>query len=187
MLIYATGSKVKFEMANGHLKNHGIKLIRKKINVSEIQSESIKEIAIDKAKKIYGILKKPIFVNDSGWFFEGLNGFPGAFMAYINKWLTADDLIRLMKGKKNRKVILKQVLVYTDGKIIKTFEHDSIGKVLPRPSKHKGRPSEMIVSFSKDNLSLTDKRAKNLMGLALEAESELWHEFASWLNKNKIN
>ena len=185
LIYYATTSAIKFEMAGTHLKNHGIKVVQKKIEIKEIQSDSIREIAVDKAKKIFAIIRRPLLVNDSGWFITALNGFPGAFMAYVNKWFTADDFIALMKGKKNREIILKQIVVYIDNGGFKVFEHDSVGEVLKRASKNVGRPSEMIASFSNDNFSLTDKRISGKIGLALEAEAELWHEIANWLKKNE--
>src|SRR3989344_2336141 len=181
MIYYITGSPHKFEAAESHMKDHSINIRQKVLSIMEIQSESIKEIAIDKAKKAFAIVKKPLFVNDSGWSIPTLNGFPGAFMAYMNKWLTADDFIALMKGKKNRETILEQVIVYIDGKQIKVFEHKTIGKILTKASKVKGRPVEMVSSFSDGKTSETELRAKGIR--AFEEEAELWHKLANWLKK----
>ncbi len=183
MIYYVTGSDIKFKTAQDCLKEHGIDIVQKTLDIKEIQSESIEEIAIDKAKRAFETIKEPLFINDSGWFFAGLNGFPGAYMAYINRWLTADDLINLMKGKDNREVILKQVVVYIDEKGHKILEHDSIGKILEKPSINIGRPSEMVSSFSGDDLALTDQRAKGIKNIG--PEQELWSELADWLRETK--
>ena len=182
MIYYVTGSRHKFESAKPRLENHGIKISQKKLRIKEIQSDSIKEIAIDKARKAFAILNEPLFVNDSGWHFAALNGFPGAFMAYVNKWLTAEDLISLMKGKRNREVMLKQIVVYIDKNRIKVFERDIFGKVLNKPSKVSGRPGEMVTSFSDRRTSEAELRARGIA--AFENEADLWHKLAMFIKKH---
>ncbi|OGE84257.1 MAG: hypothetical protein A3B23_00375 [Candidatus Colwellbacteria bacterium RIFCSPLOWO2_01_FULL_48_10] len=183
MIYYVTGSQHKFEGAKSHLADHGIKIRQKVMPIIEIQSDSTTEIAVDKAKNAFAVLKQPLFVNDSGWAIPALNGFPGAFMAFVNKWFTAEDFIALMKGKKNREVVLKQVVVYIDRKTIKVFEQSIVGKILTKASRVSGRPSEMISSFSDGKTSETELRTKGVR--AFEAEAELWHKLANWLKKNR--
>lgn len=183
MIYYVTGSWHKFESAKGHLASHGIKIKQKTLDIKEIQSDSIREIAIDKARKAFAKIKKPLFVNDSGWYITALNGFPGPFMAYINRWFSADDFINLMKGKKNREAILKQVVVYIDRRTVKVFEHDIFGVILKRASKTNGRPVEMIASFSDGKTSETELRSKGIT--AFESEADLWHNLANWLKTKR--
>lgn len=51
---------------------------------------------------------------DGGCYVEALNGFPGPFIKYINKWLYAQDFLRIMHGKKNRRMVWKTCLTYCE-------------------------------------------------------------------------
>ena len=70
-------------------------------------------------------------MNDSGWFITALNGFPGSYLRYMNKWFTSDEYLKILEGKKTREVILKEVLCYIDSKQIKTFSGEVRGQILP--------------------------------------------------------
>lgn len=113
-IVFVTGNPYKFEVARKVLEKSGIKVVQEKIETPEIQSTNLTEIAIFSAKSAAEKLGKPVALTDAGYFIEALNGFPGPFIKYINKWLTSDDLLRLMKGRKNRKVVVKACLAYCE-------------------------------------------------------------------------
>ncbi len=181
MIFYVTSNHHKFNSAKEMLKNHNIVVEQKVIDIPEIQSDSIEEIAIEKAKMAFEEVKQPLFVNDSGWIIPALNGFPGPYMKYINNWFAPEDFISLMKNKTDRTSILRQVIVYIDNGGLKIFENDSVGKILSQPSKVQGRSSDMVVSF-KDNLSVSEEKAKGILNI--KAELQLWKDFANWLKEN---
>lgn len=58
-LTYITGNKHKFETAQRFLKLQGIEITQEELGIDEIQSDSIEEVAQDKAKKAYDLLKNP--------------------------------------------------------------------------------------------------------------------------------
>lgn len=92
------------------------------MDTPEIQSESVEEIAAFSARWAADTLKKQVVVSDGGCYIEALNGFPGPFIKYINKWFSAEDMLNLMKNKKNRRVVWKDCLAYCEpGKKSKTF------------------------------------------------------------------
>ena len=123
-IVYVTGNQSKIDTAQQYLIKKEITVTQEKVAIDEIQSENIEEVALDKAKKAYKALQKPLLVNDAGWIIPALNGFPGPFMKYMNKWLTAEDFLNLMKGKVDNTVILREVYVYSDGKQSKIFAYD---------------------------------------------------------------
>lgn len=177
-LWYVTGNSNKFKSAQEYLKTQGIEIGQKSIDIDEIQAETIEEVAIDKAKKAFEYLKEPLFVNDSGWIIPALNGFPGPYMKYINDWLSPEDFIHLMQGKGDRASILKQVVVYVDGKTQQVFERDNEGTILNHPGKVSGRSSDMVVSFE-DGISFAEQKEK---GASLK--EEVWEDFANWYKQN---
>ena len=132
-IIYVTGNMQKVADARARLDQHGMSVEQQKVNTLEIQSDSIAEIARHKAQQAYEIIGKPLVVNDAGWIIPALKGFPGPYMRYINEWLTASDLLALMKDKSDRSIVLKEVLVYHDGKKISVFEKDTFGTIVESP------------------------------------------------------
>lgn len=113
-IIFVTGNNYKLRAAKAALKNSGIKLIQKKIGLPEIQDESVKKIAAFSASWAANILKKPVMVSDGGFYIKALNGFPGPFIKYINKWFSPTDLLRIMSGKKNRRVVWVCCMAYCE-------------------------------------------------------------------------
>lgn len=106
-IFFITGNAYKFQIAQEALASAGIELIQKELETPEIQSTIVEEIASFSAKWVCDLLKEPVIVSDAGYYIEALNGFPGPFIKYINEWLSADDILRLMAGKEDRAVIVK--------------------------------------------------------------------------------
>ncbi len=129
-LIYVTGNDSKFMHAQEALMPFGITLIQEKVDTEEIQSDSIESVAHDKAKKAFTVLQKSLFVNDAGWIIPSLNGFPGPYMKFVNEWFSPQDFLNLMRDKTDRRIILRQVIVFTDGKMTKEFIHDETGEIV---------------------------------------------------------
>lgn len=115
-IIFVTGNEYKFAVAQKALAGTGIKLIQKNIETPEIQSTDVAEIASFSARWAADKLGRPVALTDAGYYIEALNGFPGPFIKYINQWLTAEDLLKLMAGKTNRKVVVKACLAYCEPK-----------------------------------------------------------------------
>lgn len=182
-LLYVTGNPKKFEDANDLMKSFDIHLEQAVLDIPEIQSDSAEEITLDKAKKAFEIVKKPLFVNDSSWLIPALNGFPGPYMKYINQWFTSQDFISLMSGYDNREIILRDLIVYIDIIETKVFNSDVRGKILKEIRGSKGRPSDGVISLSASGLSLVEEAEKG--SFLLEPEKKLWEEFAFWLRKRK--
>lgn len=183
MLLYITSNNHKIESAKNHLANYNIDLKINKVDIKEIQSPDIEEVAVDKAKKAFEILKKPLFVNDSGWYIEALNGFPGPFMSYVNDWFSSEDFLNLLKPYQDKRVVLRQVIVYIDSKNLKVFSHDAKGVFLG-DIQGEGRSSDRVISLSGDGISLAQKH--KMGNFKIESEEELWREFGEWLKSNYL-
>jgi len=113
-IIYVTGNSLKFEVAQNAIKGSDFSLIRQDLDVPEMQSENVEEIALFSAKWASDYLQRPVAVTDAGYYIATLNGFPGPFIKFINKWLTAEDILNLMRGKENRDVEVKACLAYCE-------------------------------------------------------------------------
>lgn len=121
-LVFVTGNPHKFEVAKNSLRSMGYEAIQVNLDTPEIQSVDVVEVASYSAKWAADKLGKPVTLMDAGYYIEALNGFPGPFIKFINKWLSSDDLLRLMDGKTNRNIIMKFCLAYCEsGKTPVTF------------------------------------------------------------------
>ena len=58
-------------------RKKSIKIEFKKMELKEIQSDSLAEVAEDKVQQAFKINQNEVFVEDDGLFIETLNGFPG--------------------------------------------------------------------------------------------------------------
>jgi XTP/dITP diphosphohydrolase len=180
MLYYITGNQNKIDVAKKFLEPLEVSFIPQALELIEIQSHSIEDIAKFKAEQAFEELKQPLFVNDHGWSITVLNGFPGAYMKYINEWLTAEDLLRLMRGKENREAILTEVLCYIDSNTTKIFIAQHRGSVLEE-SRGSGPPGLTTISLTEDGKSIAEKLENSPSALE---EYPLWEEFATWYKEN---
>lgn len=176
MLYYITGNKNKINVAEKFLNKYGISFIPKDLSALELQSDSIEEVVIHKAKDAFSKFKKPLFVSDHFWSIPALGGFPGAYMKHINKWFKPSDLLNLMASKKNRKAILTEMLCYIDKNTMKTFKQSHTGTVL-KQSQGKGFVGFTVISLTNDGLSVAQKIEKDPSALE---EDKLWEDFAKW-------
>ncbi|HEX7042818.1 MAG TPA: non-canonical purine NTP pyrophosphatase [Patescibacteria group bacterium] len=176
MLHYITTNQNKIDIAKKFLTPHEIFFEPQNIELTEIQSKDIKKVVENKAKQAYEIIKTPLFVNDHFWSITALNGFPGAYMKYMNEWLTPDDFLNLMKGKKNREAILTEAVCYIDESRIQTFLMQHKAVILESP-KGKGLPALRVISVSGDGLSIAEKLEKDPSAVDVYP---IWDEFAKW-------
>lgn len=120
-----TGNNGKVASLQRKLENYDIKVEQIKLDLFEIQSDDLKEVSVNKAKQAFEILKKPLVVDDSGFFIKELNGFPGVYTKYVLGSIGVDGIMDIMKNKNNRECIFKSVVTFVDtyGKT-KVFEGD---------------------------------------------------------------
>lgn len=177
---YVTSNPGKFENAKKFFAPYNIEVEQLALKVEEIQSSDSIEIATAKAQSAYNIKKLPLFVNDASWIIPSLKGFPGPFMKYMNQWFEPRDFINLMKDKTDRRIILRDSIVYIDETGYKIFTHDHEGIFLEDVSPFEYQnPSEVVISLSKNHKSIAEEK-KNGSSF-IEDEDLVWKQFASWL------
>lgn len=127
-IIFATSNASKVKIARERLERYGINVIQRSVETSEIQSLDVEEVGMEKARQLLGKLQEPFFIDDSGLTIYALNGFPGALIKPTLDAIGDSGILKLMEGKKDRKVNAESVLVYANPKtnelksFIGTFE-----------------------------------------------------------------
>lgn len=175
-LAFVTSNRGKIKIARRYLEPLNILVQPVRLELTEIQSESIVDIANFKARQAFASIRRPLLVSDHGWFIEALNGFPGPYMKYINRWFTSDDLLNLMKGHKNRSVIMREVLCYIDSTRIKCFVHDIKGLVLEE-KRGDGLPAMRVITLSPTNESMAECIRRGVDPPGIQC---VWEDFANW-------
>jgi XTP/dITP diphosphohydrolase len=181
-IIYVTGNQKKFEVAKIGLKGVGIKLVQQSLSVPEIQGSTVEEVSQFKATFARDTLNIPVVVTDGGFSFRALNGFPGPYMKYINQWLTAEDIIRLMEGKSDRFVEAIECLTYCEpGNEPVSFISKLSGMIAIKPGK-KGWTSfnEVFIPEGYDKVSseIPDEEMYKFWGKGLN-----WDKFKDYILK----
>ena len=111
-IIYVTGNWAKIKSAKMILEPLGFKVSNVKMDTTEIQANTIEEVAKHSAKETSDILKCDVLKNDSGLCVEALNGFPGPYTHYVDDTLGEKGLLKLMENETNRKACFVEAFAY---------------------------------------------------------------------------
>jgi XTP/dITP diphosphohydrolase len=110
MISFVTSNKGKFAEARGIFGD----LEQKDIGYTEIQADTLEEVAIFGMKEVSSRLQGPVMLEDAGLFIEALQGFPGVYSAYVQKTIGNAGILRLMEGVMDRRAFFKSVVVYAE-------------------------------------------------------------------------
>lgn len=183
-ITFVTGNIKKFEIAQKAMQSSGFFLVRRDLDTPEIQSENVEEIARFSAKWASDHLRKPVVLTDAGYYIEALNGFPGPFIKYINKWLTADDVLNLMKGKENRDVKVRDCLAYCEpGSDPIAFSRTFKGKISLSRGKKGATPINKVFipdGFDKPESEIPWQEMRDFWG-----RDSAWQKLIAYLESKK--
>ena len=110
-------------------RKKSIKIEFRKMELKEIQSDSLAEVAEDKVQQAFKINQNEVFIEDDGLFIETLNGFPGVYSSYISKTIGNGGILDLLINKINRNATFKSIIAFYDGQTIKSFSGEIKGKI----------------------------------------------------------
>ncbi|MGH3975221.1 MAG: non-canonical purine NTP pyrophosphatase, partial [Pseudonocardiaceae bacterium] len=113
-IAFVTSNARKFATAVEHLSPAGIELEQVALDLDEIQADSVASVALHKAQQAFRVLRRPVIIEDSGFYIDELDGFPGPFVKYVIKSLGAGGVARLADFTATRHCHFEGVLVYID-------------------------------------------------------------------------
>jgi non-canonical purine NTP pyrophosphatase (RdgB/HAM1 family) len=117
VIVFATSNKGKAEWLQRALRAAGLdqwQVEQQSLDLLEIQSPSIAEISMFKAKQAYEKLRKPVLVMDGGFYIKELNGFPGPYNAQFTKHLGIERIAKLVETFKDRSCYFENVATFMD-------------------------------------------------------------------------
>ena len=185
MIYFITSNKDKYNYASKELLKYNISLKQKNLSINEIQSSDIKRISLDKSIKAFKIIKTPLIVTDTGWNIPSLNGFPGAYMHDITRWLKSNDFLNLMKDKNEKTILFNYIAIYKDNLKSKLFNITLNGEFLEKSKGKNGSTLDKVVTFRKDKKTIAECEDKNITFHDFP-EHPLWKKVGKWLKSNSI-
>lgn len=184
-ITFVTGNKQKVKYLSQACEPFGIAVEQLELEIDEIQSTDPEKVALHKARAAYRLAKRPIVVNDTFWSIPSLGGFPGAYMADVNRWFKPEDWLALMSDKKNRTVTNTGAIVYYDGKKSKVFSKSRSGTIIEesRGSDAKGTSFGHVVIMNGFDQTLAELADQGK--IAYKEDEAVWHDFAKWYNMQR--
>ena len=127
-IAFVTSNEGKFREAESILNKMGVRIVRRSLRIEEKRSESISEVARQSALMAYAEFGKPLFVEDSGLFVQALDGFPGAYSAWVFSKIGNEGVLRLLEGREGD-AEFRACVAYADSGGVKTFEGLAAGHI----------------------------------------------------------
>lgn len=114
-IIFATENSNKLREAREILN---MDIDSSSIEIDEIQAVDASKVAMEKAKRAYEILKKPLIVEDTGLYFKKFGNFPGALVKWMIKGMGRDNIAKYFHGLE---ATAECCVCFYDGKEMKIF------------------------------------------------------------------
>ena len=186
VVFFATGNIHKFNEARSILTGLDIAVGMLRVKDTEIQSDSLVEIAQASALDAFKRCHLPVVVEDAGLFIDALNGFPGPYAAYAYQTIRNAGLLKLMKNAENRKAVFQSAIAYcdSDAEAPVVFEGEAAGKITNKERVGNGKSG-----FGFDPIFQPDGSAKTFAEMTLEEKNGFSHrakavrKFAEWCKK----
>ena len=182
-IVYVTGNWAKIASAKKHLEPLGFEIENIKMQTTEIQADTMREVAVFSAKEASEKLGCDVLKNDTGLCVEVLNGFPGPYTHYVEDTLGEDGLLKLLEGVENRKAYFVESLAYCElGKEPIVFESKTYGTI--------AREKSGTYGWSWDYIFIPDGETLTLANFEDEKRWDYWSkdaylQLAEYLNKKE--
>lgn len=186
MIYFVTTNKGKFELIQRVLQEYGVSLEQKKIELTEPESDSLKEIALEKARQAFEKIRQPLIVEDTGFYLEAFKGFPGQHSKWVFQKIGFQGFFKLLAGK-SRKAFFHTVICFIDSGGPHIFEGRWQGKVTTKAAKKKAPslPYSRIFMGKGETktsieMSAAEKDKKTQRGIAA-------HALGKWLKEKALS
>lgn len=134
-LTFITGNAEKAKQLGLHLD---YPVSHQKLDIPEIQSLDLEEIATKKAKVAYAELGTPVLVEDTSLVFHALGDLPGPLIKWFLESLANDGLAKLVDGYADRSCTASVYFALCDESGIHRFEASIAGRVANKPRGARG-------------------------------------------------
>jgi XTP/dITP diphosphohydrolase len=183
VIFFVSGNVHKFLEVRSILSLMGLAVGWLRMKGSEIQSDSITEIASASAVDAFKRCHLPLIVEDAGLFIDAIDGFPGPYAAYTYKTLHNKGILKLMENVKNRDATFRSAIAYCDGETAEpiVFGGESKGQITQSEHEEAGKSG-----FGFDPIFQPNGSKKSFAEMTIEEKNGFSHramsvrKFAVW-------
>jgi XTP/dITP diphosphohydrolase len=166
-LVLVTQNKHKLKELRPLFKKYNVGFDISSIQKYEVRSESVEEIARVAAEVAFDTLQQPVVVDDTGFFVDSLNGFPGSYAAIVLKSIGYEGILKLMTDQADRTSRFKTAVGFCDGERLEVFSGIMSGTVARAPAGESG--------FGYDPIFVPEGFTKTYAELTLEEKVRISH------------
>jgi XTP/dITP diphosphohydrolase len=123
------------------------------LDLPEHRSDDVAEIARGKAEFAFRQLKTPLIVDDTGFFIDALNGFPGPYAAFVLNSIGNAGILKLMEGRTDRAARFTTAIAYADEQGIWSFTGTIDGSITKCPRGREGFGYDPIFEIGSKTLA----------------------------------
>jgi XTP/dITP diphosphohydrolase len=138
IIYFVTGNSHKFREVSEIFEDvsSNYKVVQKDLKPTEIQAETLKEVAYFKLNNVKQKIDGSFFIEDAGFFVDvPLDGFPGIYSSYVLSTIGNEGIIRLIDDFERSKAHFSAVIA---------FYFKPLDKVLFFEGKIRGKVSDTI-------------------------------------------
>jgi XTP/dITP diphosphohydrolase len=126
---FASTNQNKFIEVQAILSAFDITVQFAKLDLVEVQSDSLEDIAREKATSAFAELKRPVIVEDDGLFIDALNDFPGPYSSFVFRTIGNKGILKLLSGTGQRSASFHSLVAYHDGRNTSILEGIAEGHI----------------------------------------------------------
>lgn len=127
-LTFITGNQNKVDFLAEHLHRP---IAHHKLDLEEMQSLDPHDVVEHKVMQAYGILKRPVLVEDAGLIFTAMGRLPGTFIRWFIEEIGYDGLLRMAQGLPDSSAFANVSYGYYDGSEVHFFDGRMHGRIAP--------------------------------------------------------
>lgn len=133
---FVTSNAGKFATARAHLEPFDLRLEQVELELDEIQAAAVADVAVHKAWQAFRELRRPVIVEDSGFYIDELGDFPGPLIKHVLRALGPAGVARLADQTTQRRCHFESVLAFVDadGQLHTFTDHGDGGTVAMQPA-----------------------------------------------------
>lgn len=150
----------------------GLELAHADIDLPEIQSGNLAEVAYEKAREAWRRLERPLIVDETALELAALNGFPGPLIKFMLDAVGPDGVARTAEALGDVGVSAVCLLIYFDGRKTIAAEGRAHGELVRPPRGEHG--------FGFDTVFLPDGESATYAELGQARKDEIGHRGRAW-------
>ena len=171
-LRFVTGNPHKYNEVKDVIQKKfpNFEVLQSKIELFELQVDSLEEVALFKVKSVKNQVKIPYFIEDAGFFVDDVcKGFPGVYSSYVMKTIGYNGILKILGDSALRKAHFESVIAYIDeDEKVFLFKGVNYGKVSIKARGNSG--------FGFDPIFISDETPeKTFAELKLEEKNQISH------------